>query len=113
MGRSIKDYGNGKYNIFSTITDTFLFKKPKSKAQILNFLDAENMAEFKLKSIKMLMEFPGRWSNFDKDRQIFNIPEGAENYFRWYDTIISSENYFEEIDKKHKELLDNLNSRKV
>lgn len=110
MGYKIITNNKDSWELFSSITDSVIFKSNKEE-ELVNFLALEHIYEGKLKAIEVLLTFPNRYTI--NDERMFNdkSKEKTTEYYNWIEKINNDsktyEEYYKKIDDKLEELLNN------
>lgn len=106
MGKRLKQYSNGKFNVWSTISDKYDYEKPLTRNELLLSLDLHNKHEAMLKTIEEFMVFPSGW--VDKDKGGYINLGGKTEFLEWHIKLLREEKYYELVEEKYKEVIKTL-----
>lgn len=103
MGKLLKQYANGKFNVWSTITDQYDYDQPLSRKDLIGSLDLQNQLDAKLKTIEEFMVFPGGW--VDKDKGGYINPQSKCLFLDWHIKVLREKRYYEIVEEKYEEVM--------
>lgn len=107
MGRLLKQHNDGTFQIWSTVTDSYVSERGDRKV-ILNSLYEDRVLAMKLKVIEDFMTFPAGW--FDKDSHK-RVAHDSAAYLEWHLEALKSKNYANVVDAKYAQAIRYLEGR--
>lgn len=109
MGRQLKRYPDGTFNVWCTITDSYLYEEPVTKQQLILDRMQDHMLEAQLKTIEDLMTFPANMVDEDTGRI---SPKAKVPYLEWHLEVLKSDDYDKLVNEKLGQLLAELRKEK-
>jgi hypothetical protein len=93
-----------KYRIWSTISDSWITEW-ETKQEILTFLAASYLLEYKQKVVELYLKFPHHWPAREGGRRLILDEEGEANYLAWLETLShAGDMYYDMVEKKFNEV---------
>lgn len=94
------------YKFYSTISDQYT-SDWLTRNQAILYLAQNAETDYKLKVIQEFMAFPEKFYTTD-DELLVNSRERTSLYYEWNLKLLNSDNYYEALDKKFNEIMEQL-----